>query len=161
MRRLRLAGPLAVSAALCAALSAPGGPAAHAGPAPALVAASHQLAAASPTAPRIPAKVDCSSLATLPGLATIPGYPTTVASAAVVAASGGNPAYCDVKGIIAPQTQFELELPVSTWQGRYLQNGCGGYCGAVQPQTLITAACSAGSLAAVRMARPAALVLTR
>jgi Tannase and feruloyl esterase len=25
--------------------------------------------------------------------------------------------------------------PVSTWQGRYLQNGCGGYCGTVSNQT--------------------------
>ena len=31
--------------------------------------------------------------------------------------------------MIAPQTHFDLKLPVSTWQGRYLQNGCGGYCG--------------------------------
>lgn len=27
-----------------------------------------------------------------------------------------------------------MKLPETTWQGRYLQNGCGGYCGAVQPQ---------------------------
>ena len=56
-------------------------------------------------------------------------FPTSIASATVVPAAKSNPAYCDVKGMIAPQTHFELELPVSTWQGRYLQNGCGGYCG--------------------------------
>jgi hypothetical protein len=87
------------------------------------------------TSPTIPAKVDCSSLPALPSLVTIPHFPTSIASATVVAAANGNPAYCDVKGMIAPQTHFELELPVSTWQGRYLQNGCGGYCGSVQPQT--------------------------
>jgi len=37
--------------------------------------------------------------------------------------------------MIAPQTHFDLQLPVSTWQGRYLQNGCGGYCGTVSGQT--------------------------
>ena len=26
-------------------------------------------------------------------------------------------------------------MPESTWQGRYLQNGCGGYCGSVNAQT--------------------------
>jgi feruloyl esterase len=95
-----------------------------------LLAVSRALAGS----PRIAAQVSCSSLAGLPGLVTIPGYPATVSSATEVPAGSGNPAYCDVKGIIAPQTQFELELPVSTWQGRYLQNGCGGYCGAVGHQ---------------------------
>lgn len=73
-------------------------------------------------------------MATLPDLATIPHFPTSIDSASVVAAANGNPAYCDVKGMIAPQTHFELELPVSSWQGRYLQNGCGGYCGEVGAQ---------------------------
>jgi feruloyl esterase len=58
----------------------------------------------------------------------------------VVNASSGNatttpnPDYCDVTGVIAPQTRFDLKLPLKTWQGRYLQNGCGGYCGTVSPQ---------------------------
>jgi hypothetical protein len=55
--------------------------------------------------------------------------PTSLVSASLV---GDGPAqYCDVKGWIAPQTQFELRLPTSTWQGRYLQTGCGGNCGVV------------------------------
>jgi feruloyl esterase len=37
--------------------------------------------------------------------------------------------------MIAPQTHFDLQLPVNSWQGRYLQNGCGGYCGSVNNQT--------------------------
>jgi len=90
------------------------------------------LAAASP---HIPAQIPCSSVATLPGLGTIPDYPTEVTSVTDVAASGSNPEYCNVQGMIAPQINFDLELPVSTWQGRYLQNGCGGYCGSVTPQS--------------------------
>lgn len=46
-------------------------------------------------------------------------------------ASGGTYQYCDVSGIVDPQVQFELQLPVSTYTGRYLQEGCGGYCGNV------------------------------
>jgi tannase/feruloyl esterase len=92
-------------------------------------------AALAATSPTIPAKADCSSLSTDPSFVTIPGNPTAIASATVVPASGSNPEYCDVKGMIAPQTHFELYLPTKTWQGRYLQNGCGGYCGTVSAQT--------------------------
>lgn len=102
------------------------------GAAPSLTKDSTALAS---TSPHIPAQVPCASVATLPELGTIPGNPTEITSATDVAASGGNPEYCNVKGTIAPQIQFDLELPVSTWQGRYLQNGCGGYCGSVPSQS--------------------------
>lgn len=123
-------------AAIVVALGSAGGVAsARARVARPLVAASSQLAATSPT---IPAKLSCAEVATLPSLAAIPDYPTSIASATIVPAASGNPEYCDVKGMIAPQTHFELELPVSTWQGRYLQNGCGGYCGSVGTQQFPT-----------------------
>jgi hypothetical protein len=136
----RAVGALASAAALVLALgpqfagTAPAGAAAAksltAGRA-ALAADSAALAASSP---RIPAEIPCPSLAALPGLGTIPGFPTEISSASIVPASGGNPEYCNVRGLIAPQTQFDLQLPVSTWQGRYLQNGCGGYCGTITAQ---------------------------
>jgi hypothetical protein len=47
----------------------------------------------------------------------------------VVAATTTAPAYCDVHGYVAGQVHFELKLPTATWQGRYLQSGCVGYCG--------------------------------
>jgi hypothetical protein len=37
--------------------------------------------------------------------------------------------YCDVTGSITPQTHFDVVLPTATWQGDYLQHGCGGFCG--------------------------------
>jgi hypothetical protein len=138
--RLRFARRLALATVTAVALAAgllagahSSDTSANAGPAqaPLLLAASRALA---PTSPVIPAKISCGDVATLPSLATIPGFPTSIASASVVPAAAGNPEYCDVKGMIAPQTHFELELPVSTWQGRYLQNGCGGYCGNVGAQ---------------------------
>lgn len=61
----------------------------------------------------------------------ISGAPTEVTSAATVTINGA--AYCEVKGEQPPQLQFDLRLPVSTWTGRYVQEGCGGYCGAVSP----------------------------
>ncbi len=38
-------------------------------------------------------------------------------------------AYCQVQGYLSPQTDFEVLLPLTTWTGRYLQQGCGGFCG--------------------------------
>jgi hypothetical protein len=41
------------------------------------------------------------------------------------------------------ELQFDLRLPVSTWTGRYVQEGCGGYCGAVSPAPALAANCPA------------------
>ena len=40
-------------------------------------------------------------------------------------------AFCIVRGYVAPQVNFEVRLPVQGWTQRYLQLGCGGYCGGV------------------------------
>ncbi|RSM46349.1 tannase/feruloyl esterase family alpha/beta hydrolase [Amycolatopsis balhimycina DSM 5908] len=61
------------------------------------------------------------------------GAATHVTSAAVVAATGTDPEYCGVKGYVEPAVQFELRLPTKTYAGRYLQYGCGGFCGLVNP----------------------------
>ena len=121
----------ALAAALIVVLSSGGG-VASAKTNRSLVQDSAKLAA---TSPLIPAKATCASMATDPNLVTIPGNPTSIDSATDVPAAGANPEYCDLKGMIAPQTHFEMKLPVSTWQGRYLQNGCGGYCGSVSSQS--------------------------
>jgi Tannase and feruloyl esterase len=67
----------------------------------------------------------------VPDFTRIPNAPTHVTSASVVPGTATAPEFCDVRGYVAPQVQFELKLPTSTWQGRYLQQGCGGYCGAI------------------------------
>jgi tannase/feruloyl esterase len=33
------------------------------------------------------------------------------------------------------RSSFQLKLPTTTWQGRYLQFGCGGFCGVITPTT--------------------------
>ena len=43
-----------------------------------------------------------------------------------------NVPFCDVKGIFAPNTHFEIKLPATTWHGQYVQEGCSALCGAVQ-----------------------------
>ena len=75
---------------------------------------------------------------------TLAGASTTILSAAPVSASNntlGNYAGCEISGLIAPQIQFQLMLPTQSYQGKYLQLGCGGYCGT---DTLSTPAASYG-----------------
>jgi hypothetical protein len=75
----------------------------------------------------------CSQLAG-EDFSQVRGAPTTILSVTLVTPSPANGAtfpYCDVSGIVAPQVQFELQLPTQTYTGRYLQEGCGGYCGSV------------------------------
>jgi feruloyl esterase len=64
---------------------------------------------------------------------TIPGAPTHVTSATVVAAGNGEPAHCDVRGFVEPAVRLQLRLPTTTYAGRYVQYGCGGFCGAIDP----------------------------
>lgn len=61
--------------------------------------------------------------------AGIQDAPTQVMEAAEVAAAGEIPAHCHVQGYVAPQIGFELKLPTSTWNGKFIEIGCGGYCG--------------------------------
>lgn len=135
--RVRRARSVAVLLGLAAVVlvavlgSAGGGVAAGAGSR--LQAVSARLAATSPIIK--PKLSSCGAITALTDLAANPRYPAAIGSSTDVPAAAGNPEYCDVKGMIAPQTHFDLQLPVSTWQGRYLQNGCGGYCGTVSNQT--------------------------
>jgi len=130
-RQRRIVRGLATLGALVATLAAGAGAPSVVGVAvraPALAAA-----LTGPVAPRLA----CAALAQpepvdgVPDFGGIPGAPTRVTSASVVAATASAPEFCDVKGYVAPQIQFELKLPTKTWQGRYLQNGCGGFCGAI------------------------------
>ncbi|MGN9784114.1 tannase/feruloyl esterase family alpha/beta hydrolase [Nonomuraea sp. ZG12] len=59
----------------------------------------------------------------------LPGATTHVTSAKVNDQS--EPAYCDVQGRIEPAVTFRLRLPLDTFTGRYLQYGCGAFCGRI------------------------------
>ncbi|GEO16924.1 tannase/feruloyl esterase family alpha/beta hydrolase [Microvirga aerophila] len=43
----------------------------------------------------------------------------------------GARSFCVVKGYVAPQVTFEVRMPADGWTQRYLQYGCGGYCGEI------------------------------
>jgi hypothetical protein len=100
----------------------------------ALVAATVAPAGATTPAPAsITPTRTCASMAGL-DVSRVPDAPSRISTAAVVTDKIGTNsiAFCDVKGVIAPRTHFEIKLPVSTWGGRYVQEGCQSYCGSVQ-----------------------------
>ena len=109
-------------------------PAATAAPAPAATSGEGQLGVVTP-------QMECAHLATRQ-VEALPGEIATLGSATVVAATATAPEYCRVIGLITPQHQFELRLPTTTWTQRFLQTGCGGFCGTpLAPQLTATAGC--------------------
>jgi hypothetical protein len=79
--------------------------------------------------------ISCASITSEVSLLGLGGENASITSATSVAASAnpvGDWAGCEVQGIIAPETHFAIYLPASTYAGEYLQEGCGGYCGAVE-----------------------------
>lgn len=53
-----------------------------------------------------------------------------VRSAVTVPTTAGADGYCELQGTIG-EIRFTMRLPLGTWNGRYFQTGCGGFCGAV------------------------------
>src|SRR5579871_3971581 len=70
-----------------------------------------------PARPVVTPVMSCSQLLGA-DFTQIPGAPASLTGATLVGT--GSAQYCDVTGFIAPQTQFELRLPTSTYQDRYL-----------------------------------------
>lgn len=70
----------------------------------------------------------CESLQSF-DLASIGGDGSRITSADLSTFEGI--AVCDVQGMLAPSTGFQVLMPTDTWRQRYLQTGCGGHCGNV------------------------------
>ena len=56
---------------------------------------------------------------------------TNLLSATVVPAEGDLPEYCRVLGYVRPSINFEIRLPTSDWNEKFMLGGCGGACGTV------------------------------
>lgn len=55
--------------------------------------------------------------------------PSQVFDATLVAGTTDSPAHCLARGYVASHVGFELRLPVTGWNGKFLKVGCGGHCG--------------------------------
>jgi feruloyl esterase len=52
-----------------------------------------------------------------------------ITSTDIVAAADDMPAYCRVRATALPAISIEVRLPTKSWNGKYYQTGCGGFCG--------------------------------
>ncbi|MBO9581456.1 MAG: tannase/feruloyl esterase family alpha/beta hydrolase [Sphingobium sp.] len=83
-----------------------------------------------PQRPVILPSMPCKGLVTpVTAYAGSIGY--RILSASEEAAGPDRAAACLVRGYAAPQTRFELRLPLAGYTGRFLQGGCGGMCGVI------------------------------
>ncbi|HVN95084.1 MAG TPA: tannase/feruloyl esterase family alpha/beta hydrolase [Syntrophorhabdaceae bacterium] len=57
------------------------------------------------------------------------GNGVTITSAAVITASGVQ--VCEVKGTILPAINFDLRIPTTTWNERFMMTGSGGTAGSI------------------------------
>ncbi|MGP8034032.1 MAG: tannase/feruloyl esterase family alpha/beta hydrolase [Steroidobacteraceae bacterium] len=57
--------------------------------------------------------------------------PFQVVDAHIVPPSGKAPAYCQVQGYVFPQVGIEMHLPVTNWNGKFMEVGDGGWGGAM------------------------------
>lgn len=88
------------------------------------------LAATAPSAQPAVLRETCPSLATRLDSATIAD-----AQSRIVEAQGAMPAYCRITGTIRPTIRFDMRLPLGGWNGNFYVSGCGGFCGAMTPET--------------------------
>lgn len=57
--------------------------------------------------------------------------PTQITESKSVPKTDDLPSYCQVLGYVWPQVGFDLRLPDSGWNGKFMQIGCHSNCGAV------------------------------
>lgn len=63
----------------------------------------------------------------------IPDALTQVTQTAVTEAGEDAPAFCEVSGYVTPQVGIVLRLPAKAWNGKFIELGCGGFCGSLEP----------------------------
>jgi feruloyl esterase len=61
----------------------------------------------------------------------IPEAPTQIIGARLIEAAGDLPAFCEIRGTIAPNVGIVFKLPIADWNGRFFQAGCGNWCGTI------------------------------
>ena len=74
------------------------------------------------------ARAACEALRSLDVAAGIDA-PAHIMATEVLVASGDVPGLCRVEGFVAPNTGFELRLPLTAWNGKFFHAGCTGSCG--------------------------------
>lgn len=72
----------------------------------------------------------CNALAKT-DFSTLQDASTQITESKLIRTADHRTAYCQVRGYVAPQVGFEIRLPVSSWNGKFMETGCGGACGSI------------------------------
>jgi hypothetical protein len=78
--------------------------------------------------PSSDAATRCQALATI-DFGGVIDAPTKITDARWVKPTDSMPAHCVVIGYVHPRIAILLAMPTSNWNGKFLQEGCGGLCG--------------------------------
>jgi hypothetical protein len=85
--------------------------------------------------PKPPPVVSCEDIADLHFKDLKFHQPVTITSASIVPADGGLPEYCDVRGTIWPEIEFDVKLPTDG-NGKLYYVGGGGYNGSISESAM-------------------------
>jgi hypothetical protein len=86
------------------------------------------------TEPTVVGAIDAGSKCALlekADFSAVQDAPTHITESKWVDASDGTPAHCRVQGYVAPQIGFEIFLPTADWNKKFIEVGCGGFCGSI------------------------------
>lgn len=83
---------------------------------------------AEPAIAQQPAVAQCEALQS-EDFSTVQDAPTAIVSARFVSSARGVPPHCEVQGYVAQHVGIALLLPASGWNGKFVEVGCGGFCG--------------------------------
>lgn len=89
------------------------------------------LAHATPANPTT-AAVQCKALESV-DFSGIQDAPTQVIEAKLVGSTDSAGGFCQMQGYVSPQVGFELLLPSTNWNGKFIHLGNGGHGGAIWP----------------------------
>jgi feruloyl esterase len=57
---------------------------------------------------------------------------TQITSTQLIAATGTEPAYCMIAASIDQRIGIDTRLPMNNWNAKFMEVGCGGWCGAIR-----------------------------
>ncbi len=97
------------------------------------------VASATGPLPVVRPSIACPALTDL-DLTAIAGPGSHVRSAKETTVNGI--AVCAVEGVLAPNIGFRMQLPLHSWTQRYLQLGCGGFCGNAESGAFVVDGCA-------------------
>jgi feruloyl esterase len=95
------------------------------------LSAAYGHARVAPSNPDAALAAQCKALESA-DFSSIQDAPAQVIEAKLVEPAGSAPRYCQVRGYVTPQVGFELLLPVTNWNGKFIHLGSGGHGGGIR-----------------------------